>query len=41
MLDYDSKVDKAASILPGLAAAIEQPGLFDGLDLRLNQRSQD
>lgn len=41
VLDYDAEVDKAGSILPGFAAAIEQPGLFDGLDLRLNQRRQD
>ncbi|HRO14735.1 MAG TPA: hypothetical protein PLL33_06780 [Paracoccus sp. (in: a-proteobacteria)] len=37
-IDYDMAVAREGSILPALARALGQPGLFDGLDLRLNRR---
>ncbi|MBE9640254.1 hypothetical protein [Salipiger mangrovisoli] len=39
VIDYDAALATQGSILPPFAAAIEQPGLFDDLDLRLNRRS--
>lgn len=37
-IDYDVAVAREGSILPAFARAVGQPGLFDGLDLRLNRR---
>tara|TARA_R110000787_G_C13431830_1_gene445641 strand:- start:65 stop:790 length:726 start_codon:yes stop_codon:yes gene_type:complete len=39
VIDYDAALAAQGSILPQFAAAIEQPGLFNDLDLRLNIRS--
>ena len=39
VIDYDAALSAQGSILPQFADAIEQPGLLDDLDLRLNRRS--
>ena len=39
VIDYDAAMAARGSILPQFAEAIEQPGLFDDIDLRLNRRS--
>lgn len=38
VLDYDRICAEEGDILPAFARAIGQPGLFDGLDMRLNTR---
>ncbi|MWD29643.1 hypothetical protein E0K89_019355 [Aquicoccus sp. SCR17] len=38
VIDYDDAVAREGTILPAFARAIERPGLFGGVDLRLNQR---
>lgn len=38
VIDYDEAVAREGTILPAFARAIERPGLFGGVDLRLNQR---
>lgn len=38
VLDYDRICAEEGDILPAFARAIGQPGLFDGLDLRINTR---
>lgn len=40
LLDYDRACAEEGGILPAFARAIGQPGLFDGVDLRLNVRSR-
>lgn len=38
VIDYDAALAAQGSILPQFASAIELPGLFNDLDLRLNAR---
>lgn len=38
IIDYDAAMAAEGSILPAFARAIGRPGLFEGLDLRLNSR---
>lgn len=40
-IDYDAAVTREGSILPAFARALGQPGLFDGLELRLNRRGSE
>lgn len=40
-LDYDKAMARDGSILPDFARALGRDGLFDGLDLRLNQRGSE
>lgn len=39
-IDYDAALRRDGSILPEFARALGRPGLFDGLDIRLNRRGE-
>lgn len=41
VLDYDRICAEEGDVLPAFARIIGQPGLFDGLDIRLNTRKRD
>ena len=40
VVDYDAVRDQPGGVLPPFAEAIGLPGLFDGVELRLNKRGQ-